>query len=206
MSMLEVYNTDGKKVSELEAVKSLFDGPVRKTLIWEAIKMHQANLRKGTASTKTRSFVRGSTRKIYRQKGTGNARHGDIKAPIFVGGGRVWGPHPRDYSYRIPRTARKSAIKSVLALKLKEKNLKIIENFPLKEIKTKKALEFFNNLDTTNALLIIEAKNPVIEKSIRNLPHYKVTSIDGINVYDLLKYDQLILTKEALKKIEEKLQ
>lgn len=193
-------------MSELEPPPAVIGGPVRKTLLWETVKMQRANRRKGTASTKTRGQIAGSTRKIYRQKGSGNARHGDIKAPIFVGGGRVWGPHPRDYSYRLPRKARQNALKSALTLKFKEGKLKVVQAFDLKEIKTKKAAQFFQKIEAPEALLIIEAKNLTVEKSIRNLPHHKVLRVEGINVYDLLNYDQVIVTEPALKKIEEMMQ
>ncbi len=206
MSNLEVYNLQGKKVSDHKAAEGLINGPVRKTLLWEMIRMQQANRRAGTASTKTRGAVTGSTRKIYRQKGTGNARHGDIKAPIFVGGGQTFGPLPRSYTYRLPRKARLNALKSAFALKHKEGKLKVVNEFNLSEIKTQKALEAFKSLGAENALLVIEAANAVVEKSVRNLPHHKVLRVEGVNVFDVLKYDQLILTEQALKKIEEKLQ
>src|SRR3990167_3738048 len=193
MAKLDKFDQEGKKLSELEISSDLVEGPVRKALLWEMVKMQQASSRQGNASTKTRGNVRGSTRKIYRQKGTGNARHGDIKAPLFVGGGRVFGPHPKDYSYRMSRKARQSALKAALALRFKEGNLKVVEKFSLKEIKTKKALEFFNKLHLKNALLVIDEKDPVIEKSIKNLPHHKVLRAEGINVYDILKFDQLVL-------------
>lgn len=206
MAKLELFNQEGKKLPEVEVSAAIFAGPVRKPLLWEMIKMQQANARQGNAATKTRGMVQGSTRKIYRQKGTGNARHGDIKAPIFVGGGKVFGPHPRDYSYRMSRKARQSALKAALTLKYKEGNFKVVDKFSLKEIKTKKALEIFNKLNAQNALLVIDQKDPIVEKSIRNLPHHKVLRVDGINVLDLVKYDQLICTAEALKKIEARLQ
>lgn len=203
MATLNILDSQGKTVSEVRVSEGLIDGPVRKTLLWEVIKMQRANHRSGSASTKTRSMVKGSTRKIYRQKGSGNARHGDIKAPIFVGGGKVWGPHPRDYSYKMPRQSRLSALKSALALKYQDGNLKVIEEFPLKEIKTKRALEIFTALGATKALLVIAEKDLFIEKSVRNLKSCKVLRAEGINVYDLLRYDQVFLTSPALKKIEE---
>lgn len=205
MATLDIINQKGSKISQIEVAQGLLEGPVRKALLWETVKMQQANRRRGTASTKTRSEVKGSTRKIYRQKGTGNARHGDIKAPLFVGGGRVWGPHTRDYSYRIPRKARRTALKSVLALKFKEGRLKILENFELSEIKTKKALGLFESLGVSEALLVVEGAKPHLEKSIRNLPHYKVIRVEGLNVYDILNHDYLLVTQEAFKKIEEML-
>jgi large subunit ribosomal protein L4 len=206
MATLEVLNQEGKKISQVEVSKDLIEGPVRKALLWETVKMTQANRRRGTASTKTRGMISGSTRKIYRQKGTGNARHGDIKAPIFVGGGRVWGPHPRDYSYRLPRKARQNALKAALALKFREGKLKIVDQFSLPEIKTQNALAIFEKLEAPEALLVIDGKNLVVEKSIRNLSHHKVVRVEGINVYDLLNFDQVVVTQTALKKIEERLQ
>lgn len=206
MATLEIINQKGSKVSQIEVAQGLVDGPVRKALLWEAIKMQQANRRRGTASTKTRGEVTGSTRKIYRQKGTGNARHGDIKAPIFVGGGRVWGPHTRDYSYRIPRKARRTALKSALALKFKEGKLRILEKFELPEIKTKEALNLFEDLGAAEALLVVEEAQPNLEKSIRNLPHHKILRVEGLNVYDILNHDHLLVTQGAFKKIQEMLQ
>jgi large subunit ribosomal protein L4 len=206
MATLEILNPEGKKVSEREAPKALTEGKVRKALLWETVKMQRANQRQGNASTKTRGQISGSTRKIYRQKGTGNARHGDIKAPIFVGGGRVFGPHPRDYSYRLPRSSRRNALKSALVMKLKEGKLKLLQNLKVTEIKTKKMAQLFKNCQAPKALLVIEEKNLMIEKSVRNLPHHKVLRVEGINVYDLLNFDQVLVTEEAFKKIEEILQ
>ena len=206
MAKLDRFDQEGKKLSQVEVASDLVEGPIRKALLWEVVKMQQASSRQGNASTKTRGNVRGSTRKIYRQKGTGNARHGDIKAPLFVGGGKVFGPHPKDYSYRMSRKARESALKAALALKFKEGNLKVIEKFSLKEIKTKKALEIFDKLHLKNALLVIDEKDPIVEKSIQNLPHHQVLRAEGMNPYDLLKFDQLLLTEKALKKIEQRLE
>ncbi len=197
MATLDIYNQDGKKISQVEVAKSI-EGPVKKVLLWEAVKMQQANKRAGTAATKTRSMVRGSTKKIYRQKGSGNARHGDIKAPIFVGGGQAFGPLPRDYSYLMPKKARLNALKSALSLKVKEGKLKVVDQVSFKEIKTKSAAKFFQNLGTEDALLVIGKKDLVVEKSVKNLPHCKVIRVEGLNVYDVLRYDHLVLTKDSL--------
>lgn len=197
MATLDIFNQDGKKVSQVELVKSV-EGPVKKALLWEAVKMQQANRRSGTASTKTRSNVKGSTKKIYRQKGSGNARHGDIKAPIFVGGGQAFGPLPRDYSYLMPKKARVNALKSAFSLKVKEGKLKVIDKVSFSEIKTKSAAKLFSSLGVVDGLLVIEKRDAVVEKSVANLPHHKVIRVEGINVYDILKYDHLILTKESL--------
>lgn len=203
--MLDIYNQDGKKVSQLELLETVV-GPVKKALLWEIIKMQRANKRSGTASTKTRSNVTGSTRKIYKQKGSGNARHGDIKAPIFVGGGQAFGPHPRDYSYLMPKKARVNALKSALALKVKEGKLKIVDQVSFTAIKTKNAQKFFGNLGVVDGLLVIGKRDDVIEMSVRNLPHHKVLRVEGINVYDILKYDQLVLTKDSFEVISARFQ
>ncbi len=200
MATLDIYNQDGKKISQVELDKSV-EGPVKKVLLWEAIKMQQANRRGGNASTKTRSNVRGSTKKIYRQKGTGNARHGDIKAPLFVGGGQTFGPLPRDYSYLMPKKARLNALKSALALKVKEGKVKVVDKLSFSAIKTKEAAKFFDKLGVTDALLVIGKKDLVLEKSVRNLPHHKVIRVEGINVYDVLKHDHLLLTQDSLQVI-----
>lgn len=197
MATLDIYNQDGKKVSQVELAKST-EGPVKKALLWEAVKMQQANRRSGTASTKTRSNVKGSTRKIYRQKGSGNARHGDIKAPIFVGGGQAFGPLPRDYSYLMPKKARVNALKSAFSLKIKEGKLKVIDKVSFSEIKTRSAAKLFDSLGVVDGLLVIEKRDLVVEKSVANLPHHKVIRVEGLNVYDILKYDYLVLTKESL--------
>src|SRR4030095_6883693 len=201
-----VYSQDGKKVSDVEVGEDFLSGPVRKALLWEAVKSRQANQRQGNASTKTRGQGTGSTEKFSRQKGTGNARHGDIKAPIFVGGGRVFGPHPRDYSYRMPKSSRRAALKSALILSHREGKLKILKEFSLKEIKTQEAAKIFKSLKAEQALLVIEGKNPVIEKSVRNLKGHKVLRVEGVQPYDLLRYEHVLVTEAALKKIQEMVQ
>lgn len=205
MSKADLYNQKGNRVSDVQIPAVILEGPIRRTLLYEMVRMSLANRRAGTSSTKTRGKVRGSTRKIYRQKGTGNARHGDIKAPIFVGGGRVWGPHPRDYSYLLPKKARLQALKSAIALKAKEGKLKILDSFNLEEIKTKKALEIFSSLGVAEGLVVLEEKNLTVEKSIANLPHYSVQTVQSLSVYEILKFDYLIVTLSSLKKIEERL-
>ncbi len=205
MATLDVLNQDGKKVSQVELSKSV-EGPVRKVLLWEAVKMQRANRRAGTAATKTRGTVTGSTKKIYKQKGSGNARHGDIKAPIFVGGGQTFGPQPRDYSYLMPKKARLNALKSALALKVKEGKLKVVDKVSFSAVKTKDAAKFFSNLGVVDALLVIGKKDETVEKSVRNLPHHKVIRVEGLNVYDILKYDHLVLTKDSLDTLSGRLQ
>jgi large subunit ribosomal protein L4 len=206
MSKLALHNQSGKKVSEIDVPDALLAGPIRKGLLYYMVRHQLANKRAGTHSTKTRSMVQGSTKKIYRQKGTGNARHGDIKAPIFVGGGRVFGPHPRDYSYTMPKTAKKRGLQTALALKNKEGKLLIVENPKFKEIKTKHAIEFFKALNCSSALLVIGEAQEVLEKSVRNLKDFKILRAAGLNIFDILKYDYLVLTDDALKAVQGRLE
>ncbi len=201
MSTLALYNQSGKKVRDIEVADGLLAGPIRKALLYYMVRNQLANRRAGTHATKTRGMTTGSTKKIYRQKGTGNARHGDIKAPIFVGGGRIFGPHPRDYSYTTPKPAKRRALQTAVALKNKEGALKVVENLAWKDIKTKQAQEFFKALDSKSALLVIGSANEVVEKSVRNLKGFKVLRAEGLNVYDILKYDHLVLTEDALKAV-----
>lgn len=206
MTKLALHNSSGNKVGDIEVSEALLAGPIRKGLLYYMVRYQLMGRRAGTHSTKTRSMVTGSTRKIYRQKGTGNARHGDIKAPIFVGGGRIFGPHPRDYSFTIPKKAKRRGLQSALALKNKEGKLLVVETPKWNEIKTKKAIEFFKGLNCQSGLFIIAEANEVLEKSVRNLKGFKVLRAPGLNVFDMLKYDHLILTQEALQLVAGRLQ
>ena len=206
MNQIALYNLEGKKVKDLEIPAELVQGPIRRGLIYYMVQAQRARARAGTHDTKTRGDVRGSTRKIYRQKGTGRARHGDNQAPIFVGGGRTFGPHPRDYSFNLPKSARRRSLQTVLALKNKDGNLMVVQNPGWKEPKTKQAAQLFKNLKSDSALLILEKRDPIVEKSVRNLKHFKVLPAEGLNVYDILNYDKLILTEESLSLVQKRLQ
>lgn len=205
MSTLVLHDQNGKKVKDIEVSDALFSGPVRRGLLYYMVRNQLANRRAGTHATKTRGMVQGSTKKIYRQKGTGQARHGDIKAPIFVGGGSIFGPHPRDYSYTMPKKAKRRGLQSALLLKNKEGSLSVVETPIWKEIKTKTAADFFKKLQASSALLVIHENNEIIERSVRNLKGFKVIHAAGLNVFDVLKYDKLILTQEALQFVAERL-
>lgn len=201
MSNVDLYNSEGKKVKDLNAPEELTAGPIRKGLLYYAVNYQMAKRRAGTHATRTRGMVVGSTRKLYRQKGTGRARHGDIKAPIYVGGGKAFGPHPRDYSYAMPKKALRRSLQTAIALKNKEGNLLAVEGIAWKEPKTKQALSFFKNLKADSALLVLAERNPIVEKSIRNLPTFKVLSVAGLNVYDILNHDKLIFAEDAIDKV-----
>ncbi len=202
MSVLSVYDIEKSKVSELEVSDSVFGVPIKEHLIYEVVRMQMASRRKGTASTKGRSDVRGGGRKPWRQKGTGRARAGTIRSPIWRGGGIVFGPKPRDYSYKIPKKARKAALRSVLSLKVKENKLLILRDFPMEEIKTKKFKEVLDKFELKSVLFVLDKSDPTLEKSSRNIRDIKMMRSEGVNVYDLLKYDNLVMLEPSVKMIE----
>jgi len=202
MSVLSVYDIEKSKVSELEVSDSVFGVPIKEHLIYEVVRMQMASRRKGTASTKGRSDVRGGGRKPWRQKGTGRARVGTIRSPIWRGGGIVFGPKPRDYSYKIPKKARKAALKSVLSLKVKEDKLLILRGFPMEEIKTKKFKEILDRFELKSVLFVLDKSDPTLEKSSRNIRDIKMMRSEGVNVYDLLRYDNLVMLEPSVKMIE----
>ena len=201
---MDIYNTNKEKVSQVELDKKIFDREVNPHLLYEVVKMQLASRRKGTASTKNRSRVRGGGKKPWRQKGTGRARAGTIRSPLWTGGGIVFGPLPRDYSYRVNKKAKKAALRVALSSKLKENKLFILDNFNLAEIKAKSFLSILEHLKIEEAL-IIDNTNINLEKSARNVSSVKVLRPEGLNVYDILKYDSLIITQPGLEKIAESL-
>lgn len=201
---MDIYNTNKEKVSQVELDKKIFGREVNPHLLYEVVKMQLASRRKGTASTKNRSRVRGGGTKPWRQKGTGRARAGTIRSPLWTGGGIVFGPLPRDYSYRVNKKAKKAALRAALSSKLKENKLFILDNFNLAEIKTKSFLSILEHLKIEEAL-IIDNTNINLEKSARNVSSVKVLRPEGLNVYDILKYDSLIITQPGLEKIAESL-
>jgi len=202
-----VINQKNEEVGKINIDDSILNTDVNKGSIWEVVKWQLASRRAGTASTKTRAEVRGSRRKILPQKGTGNARHGDRKANIFVGGGIVHGPKPRDFYYPLPKKLRKKVLKGVLTIRYKDGDLKFIEDFSFDKPKTKTAVEFLNNygLENKKVLIVIPSKDENVIKSFRNLPYVKVLVSDGLNTYDLLNADVVLITKTAAEKINERL-
>lgn len=202
MPGLNVYDIENNKVSEIELNDSVFDAEIKEALIYEVVKMQMAARRLGTSSTKGRSDVRGGGRKPWRQKGTGRARAGTIRSPIWRGGGVTFGPKPRDYSFRVPKKVRKAALISALSMKVKEEKILILRDFPMEEIKTKKFKEVLNKFGLKSALFVLDKSNPVLEKSSRNIKEIKMMRAEGINVYDLLRYDSLVLLEPTVKIIE----
>jgi len=185
--------------------EAIFGAKTRAHLLHQAVLMQLANRRAGTAATKSKGFVRGGGKKPWRQKGTGRARAGSIRSPIWVGGGTTFGPQPRDYSYRMPRTARREALLSALSLKNRDGKIVVVDRFELDQAKTKLMVQALAELKVESALIIIAQSDAKIERSARNLPKVKVLRVEGLNVYDLLRYEHLILTDVALKLLEERL-
>jgi len=202
MPGLNVYDIEKNKVSEIELSDSIFGVEIHEALIYEVVKMQMAARRLGTSSTKGRSDVRGGGRKPWRQKGTGRARVGTIRSPIWRGGGVTFGPKPRDYSFRVPKKMRKAALISALSMKAKEDRILILRDFPMEEIKTKKFKEVIDRFGLKSVLFVLDKSNPVLEKSSRNLKEIKIMRTEGVNVYDLLKYDSLVLLEPAVKMLE----
>lgn len=205
MPVLDVQNVKGKQISQVELMDDVFNIPVKPSVLHEVVTMQLSNRRSGTASVKHRSDVKGSRRKLFRQKGTGRARRGDIKSPLLRGGGVVFGPDGRNYSYKVPKKVRKLALKMALSSKLRENELMVLDEFELDEIKTKQFVDVLNTLKLDSALIVIEKHNEHLELSSRNVPDVKVLRSEGLNVYDILKYRMLVLLEPAVKKIEGRL-
>ncbi|MDD5724408.1 MAG: 50S ribosomal protein L4 [Syntrophales bacterium] len=202
MPVLNVYDIEKTKVAEMELSDHVFGAEVNEHILYEVVKMQLACRRQGTASTKTRSDVRGGGKKPWRQKGTGRARAGTSRSPLWKGGGTVFGPHPRDYSYKIPKKVRRAALKSALSMKMKEDKVIILRDFPMDEIKTKRFQEVLDRFELGTTLFVLDEKNVILEKSSKNIKAVKMMRSEGINVYDLLKYDSLVLLEPSVKKIE----
>jgi large subunit ribosomal protein L4 len=205
MPVVDVKNIKGKKVTTIDLVENIFNVPVKSSVLHEVVTMQLANQRSGSASVKHRSDVKGSTRKLFRQKGTGRARRGNIKSPLLRGGGVVFGPDGRIYAFRVPKKVRKLALKMALSSKLQANELMVLDKFELKQIKTKDFVDLLNGLNLTTALIVTAEKNENLELSSRNVPDIKVLRSEGLNVYDILKYKTLILLEPVVKNIEGRL-
>ena len=205
MAVVDVLNIKAEKVSQMDLADTIFNVPVKPNVLHEVVTMQLASRRSGSASVKHRSDVKGSGRKLFRQKGTGRARRGDIKAPLLRGGGSVFGPDPRSYAYKVPKKVRRLALKMALSVKLREANLVVLDELDLDKIKTKEFIEVMNALNMNNALIITDKKNENLELSARNVPDVKVLRIEGLNVYDILKYKSLVLLESSIKGIEGRL-
>ena len=205
MPVIDVQNIKGKQISQVELAEDVFSIPVKSSVLHEVVTMQLSNRRSGNAAVKHRSDVRGSGKKLFRQKGTGRARRGDIKSPLLRGGGVVFGPDNRNYSYKVPKKVRKLALKMALSSKYFENELVVLDRFELDEIKTKKVVDVLNTLKLDSALIVTEKHDDHLELSCRNVPDVKVLRSEGLNVYDILKYRMLVLLEPAVKDIEGRL-
>jgi large subunit ribosomal protein L4 len=204
MAKIEVKNLAGKTVGDVELDASVFGVDVNEHLLWEVVKAQRAKKRAGTHSTKRRDEVRGGGKKPYKQKGTGNARQGSSRAPNYVGGGKVFTPKPRDYEYHVPKKVMAGALRSALSLRAKEQKLVVVDSFTLDAPKTKLVSAALAALAPGSAL-IVDAKNETLKKSTRNLQTAKYLATEGLNVYDVLDHETLILTRPTLDAITERL-
>ncbi len=206
MPLISVYNELKEKVGELELNETVFNAPVKKHLFHEVVRMQMARQRKGTASTKGRDEVRGGGRKPWRQKGTGRARAGTRRSPLWKGGGVIFGPKPRAFSFAVPKKVRRAALRAALTLRLQEEQLLVVENLHFEQTKTKDMVEFIKRFDVDKVLIVIQERNDAVERSARNLQNIQVLREAGLNVYDILRYDTLLITKPAIQQIESRLQ
>ena len=206
MPILDVQNVKGKQISQVDLADDVFNVPVKSSVLHEVVTMQLANRRAGTAAVKHRSDIKGSRRKLYRQKGTGRARRGNIKSPLLRGGGVVFGPDGRNYKYQVPKKVKKLALKMALSSKLNQKELVVLDRFELEEIKTQEFVGVLNTLNLNSALIVTDKNNQNLELSSRNIRNIKVLRSEGLNVYDILKYQTLVLLEPAIKNIEGRLQ
>lgn len=205
MTLVDVYNLQKEKVSEVELKEEIFDFPIKKHVLHQVLIRQLNNRRSGTASTKSRSEVTSSGKKLWRQKGTGRARVGAASSPTRRGGGVVFGPTPKEYSQKVPKKVRKAALRMALTDKVQTEQLIVVDHFNFEEIKTKNFVQTMKNFEVDKALIVTETKNENLEKSSQNVSWIKVMRYEGLNVYDLLKYDTLLLEQSAIGKIEEAL-
>lgn len=204
MPKVAVFNMAGAQVGEIELSDSIFGIEPNEAVVHQVVKAQLANRRVGTASTKTRAEVRGGGRKPWRQKGTGRARAGSRRSPVWRGGGTVFGPHPRDFSLRLPRKVRRLALKSVLSGKFNNSDIVVLEDLRFEEPKTRRMIELLGALNVCEKALVVTADGDInVVKSARNIPGVKPVRADFMNVYDLLAYDKLVITKDAVAKVEE---
>lgn len=203
MAKVDVLNTKGEKIEEIELRDDIFAIEPNEAVVHQVVVALLANKRQGTQSAKTRAEVRGGGRKPWRQKGTGRARVGSIRSPLWKGGGVIFAPKPRDYSQKVNKKMRRLAMKSVLSSKVLDNELIVLDSLNLDQPKTKDIVNVLNNLNTKKALLVLAENNENVYKSVRNIPGVAIATVDTLNVYDMLKYYNLILTKEAVQKIEE---
>ena len=205
MAAVDVLNSAGEKVSEAQLPEEIFNIPVKTSVLHQVVRSQLIAKREGTAAVKTRGMVSGSTKKLFRQKGTGNARAGSVKSPLRKGGGVIFGPSQRSYAFKVPKKVRRLALKMALSSKAEDKTVFVIDDFKLDAIKTKAFAAVLKNLDLSDLLIVSDADDTNLQMSSRNIPDVKVIKTDGLNVYDILKYQNLLIVETAIKNIEGRL-
>ncbi|MTI48336.1 MAG: 50S ribosomal protein L4 [Firmicutes bacterium] len=204
MPKVALYNVSGQQIGDMDLNESIFGIEVNEHVLYEVVKNQLANKRQGTQSAKTRSEVRGGGRKPWRQKGTGRARHGSIRSPIWTGGGITFAPKPRDYSYKLPKKVRRLGMKSALSAKVKDNSVIVLDELMLEQPKTKDIANILKNIKSgKKALIVMSEKDENVVKSANNIPGVQTTLVNTLNVYDILNHDSFIITKDAVKKVEE---
>ena len=202
MATLGVYDIGNQKVSDVEVDERVFGVEIKPSLFYDAVRHDLATQRKGTAATKNRTLVRGGGAKPWKQKGTGRARAGTRRSPLWRGGGTIFGPMPRSYAFSLPKKVKEAALRAALSLKRQEGKLIVLDSFPLEGFKTQKVLEVLKKFQIENALIVTDEKNPLLERSARNIPGLQVLRHNGLNVYDILNHEHLILMRPVVQRIQ----
>jgi len=202
MTTVAVYDIGNKKTNDIELDDQIFKAKINLAHFYHVVRMNLASQRKGSAATKNRALVRGGGAKPWRQKGTGRARAGSRRSPLWRGGGTIFGPMPRDYTFSLPKKERRAALRAALSLKLQEEKLILLDEFPLNGFKTKQLLEVLKRFDVENVLIVTPEKNIFLERSARNLPGVEVLRAEALNVYDILNHEHLILLGPVLTRIQ----
>ena len=205
MAAVDVLNSAGKKVSETQLSDEIFNTPVKKSVLHEVVRSQLVAKREGTAACKTRGMVKGSTKKLFRQKGTGNARAGSVKSPLRKGGGVIFGPSQRSYAIKVPKKVKKLALKMALSSKVEDNTIYVIDDFNLDAVKTKNLVNVLNALSLSDLLIVSDAEDTNLLLSSRNISDVKVIKTEGLNVYDILKFKNLLLVESTIKNIEGRL-
>jgi len=202
MSTFAVYDIENRKVSDTELDDRVFSAEINPSLFYDVVRMTLASQRKGSAATKNRALVRGGGAKPWRQKGTGRARAGSRRSPLWKGGGTIFGPMPRDYSFSLPKKMKRAALRAALSLKRQEGKLILLEDLPLEGFKTRQVLEVLKRFQANDALIVTNDKRTLLERSARNIPKVQVLRCEGLNVYDILNHEYLILLSPAVQRIQ----
>jgi len=205
MAAVDILNSSGEKISKTDLPDQIFSTPIKKSVLHQVVVSQLAAKRAGTATCKTRGMVTGSTRKLFRQKGTGNARAGSVKSPLRRGGGVIFGPSPRSYEVKVSKKVRKLALKMALSSKLEDNTIYVIDDFKLEAVKTKKFVKVLDSLKLKNLLIVSDKEDTNLLLSSRNIPNVKIIKTQGLNVYDILKFKNLLLVESSIKNIEGRL-